>query len=217
MGSNLKAIQSLIKHTKVEGISNDRQFIKTLSGPSAASFNCVRTFLPRISQIFHLFMPDNNYTEFQSRRQNQDRNDKGTWIPFCRKVEELFQRQTMFRKTDLLGSYLSGDDGYFWYSRFGKCKQQFGSMSDDASVLLSRTCSEASEHVQEKPLKTHSDKNGVFQRIFLNFWVKNSSLKKRASVFEGGRGCSMPTVPTYIWWTSAALSKLSKQKHTFFF
>lgn len=34
-------------------------------------------------------------------------------------------------------THLSGDNGYFWYSGLCKSEQQFGSVSDDASVLLS--------------------------------------------------------------------------------
>lgn len=37
-------------------------------------------------------------------------------------------------------THLSGDDSYFRDSGLSKCIQQFGSVSDDASVLLSGTC-----------------------------------------------------------------------------
>lgn len=37
-------------------------------------------------------------------------------------------------------THLSGNDGYFWDCGLCKSKKQFGSVSDDASVLLSCAC-----------------------------------------------------------------------------
>lgn len=106
--------------------------------PKSSIFSCRITITPS-------FSPEDR-TRTGTTKEHESPS-AGKWRNFSKDKRCLV-------KTDLLGSYLSGDDGYFWYGRFCKCKQQFGSMSDDASVLLSRTCSEASEHVQEKPLKT---------------------------------------------------------------
>lgn len=45
-------------------------------------------------------------------------------------------------------THLSGDDGDFWDGGLCKCIQQFGSMSDDAPVLLSGTCGQPSQHLE---------------------------------------------------------------------
>lgn len=42
-------------------------------------------------------------------------------------------------------THLSGNDGYFWDCGLCKSKKQFGSVSDDASVLLSCACWEKTQ------------------------------------------------------------------------
>lgn len=79
------------------------------------------------------------YARLQSGRVSERKNKQMKIRP---SLQEKRRNDVLWKQNDLVPSHLSGDDGYFWYCSFCEGKQQFGSMSDDAAVLLSRTCSQ---------------------------------------------------------------------------
>lgn len=89
-----------------------------------------------------------------------------------------------------VNTHLSGDDSYFWHCGLRVGVQQFGSVSDDAAILLSGTWWESSPQI--KGTSVHLDAKSLFTSlvglskhiwstsniIFQNTWQKTWNIHK---------------------------------------